>query len=116
MHTVTSRELQVLTCGHSLGGAVATLAAFDVVRDCGVPAANVGCYTFGCPRVGNHAFAAEYEETVPNTWHVINDQDVVVHGMKLWGWYKRNGNRVRAPRRRLRRRPALLGWSCRRTA
>jgi hypothetical protein len=31
---------------------------------------------------------------VPDTWHVINDQDIVVHGMKLFGWYKRNGNRV----------------------
>jgi hypothetical protein len=31
---------------------------------------------------------------VPDTWHVVNDQDVVVHGLKLWGWYKRNGNRA----------------------
>ena len=54
----------------------------------------VSCYTFGCPRVGNHRFAHEYEEVVPDTWHVINDQDVVVHGMKLFGWYKRNGQRV----------------------
>jgi hypothetical protein len=43
---------------------------------------------------GNHAFATEYAELVPDTWHVINDQDIVVHGMKLFGWYKRNGNRV----------------------
>lgn len=31
---------------------------------------------------------------VPDTWHVINDQDMVAHGMKLGGLYKRNGNRV----------------------
>ena len=31
---------------------------------------------------------------VPDTWHVINSQDVVVHGMKMHGLYKRNGNRV----------------------
>jgi hypothetical protein len=31
---------------------------------------------------------------VPDTWHVVNSQDVIVHGMKLWGWYKRNGCRV----------------------
>ena len=57
-------------------------------------AVQVSCYTFGCPRVGNHAFAADYATAVPDTWHVINDQDVVVHGMKFFGWYKRNGQRV----------------------
>jgi hypothetical protein len=46
------------------------------------------------PLAGNRAFAAEYAPAVPDTWHVINDQDVVVHGLKLWGWYKRNGNRA----------------------
>ena len=88
--------MQVLTCGHSLGGAVATLAAMDIVHACNVSATNISCYTFGCPRVGNHAFADAYAAAVPDTWHVINGQDVVVHSMKFWGWYKRNGNRVRA--------------------
>ena len=77
----------VLTTGHSLGGAVASLAAFDIAKRCrGIPHGRVGCYTFGCPRVGNHAFAKAYAEAVPNTWHVINQQDAVVHSMKLWGW------------------------------
>jgi hypothetical protein len=34
----------------------------------------VSVYTFGAPRVGNHAFARLYERIVPDTWHVINDQ------------------------------------------
>jgi hypothetical protein len=34
----------------------------------------VSVYTFGAPRVGNHAFARQYEAAVPDTWHVINDQ------------------------------------------
>jgi hypothetical protein len=34
----------------------------------------VSVYTFGAPRVGNHAFARIYERIVPDTWHVINDQ------------------------------------------
>ena len=77
----------VLTTGHSLGGAVASLAAFAIAKRCrGIPHGRVGCYTFGCPRVGNHAFAKAYAEAVPNTWHVINQQDAVVHSMKLWGW------------------------------
>lgn len=31
-------------------------------------------YTFGAPRVGNHAFAREFNEKVPELWNVINDQ------------------------------------------
>ena len=77
---------------------MATLAALDIVHACNLSATNVSCYTFGCPRVGNHAFADAYAAAVPDTWHVINGQDVVVHSMKFWGWYKRDGNRVRARR------------------
>lgn len=50
--------------GHSLGGALAQLAAFDIVqraREEGLPL-KVEVYTFGAPRVGNHAFAREYNE------------------------------------------------------
>jgi predicted lipase len=75
---------KVLVCGHSLGGAVASLAALDIARAC--PEVLLGCYTFGCPRVGNHAFAAEYAAAVPNTWHLICERDAVANSMKLWGW------------------------------
>ena len=34
------------------------------------------CYTLGCPRVGNAAFARELKAACHNTWNVINDQDV----------------------------------------
>ena len=61
--------------GHSLGGALATLAAYDfrkAARDNGVDL-RVACYTFGAPRVGNHAFAKEFNAIVNDCWHVIND-------------------------------------------
>ena len=63
--------------GHSLGGALATLAAIDIrkellVRQLGKT--KVVCYTFAAPRTGNHAFAREYNNVVPDTWSVINDQ------------------------------------------
>ena len=79
VHSRASKgDMQVITCGHSLGGALASLAAIDIVRECGVDSDRVSCYTFGCPRIGNHAFAADYAQAVPDTWHVINDQDIVV--------------------------------------
>ena len=63
--------------GHSLGGAMATLAAYDICTGLqAIAASNIGvvCYTFAAPRTGNHAFARDYNATVPDTWSVINDQ------------------------------------------
>lgn len=62
------RRVRVLACGHSLGGAIASLAAIDLARRCALDPAQLSCYTFGCPRMGNHAFAALYADLVPDTW------------------------------------------------
>lgn len=65
----------VLTIGHSLGGALATLAALDVQYN--FPDMDIGSVTFGSPRVGNSEFAASYNRRVPNTTRVVNDKDLV---------------------------------------
>jgi len=63
------------TAGHSLGGALATLAALEARRACpDTTKLDISCYTFGAPRTGNHAFAREYNAAVPDTWGIINDQ------------------------------------------
>ena len=56
--------------GHSLGGVMAVLAAFDIAKL--FPWQSMQVYTVGAPRPGNKAFAAKYESTVPATWHIIN--------------------------------------------
>lgn len=69
--------------GHSLGGALATLAAYDIrqqLQDAGQGSVEVVCYSFGAPRTGNHAFAHDYNRKVPDTWSIINDQVGTVHG------------------------------------
>ena len=63
--------------GHSLGGALATLAAFDIKQ--ALLKASRGdvkllCYSFGAPRTGSHAFARDYNKVVPDTWSIINNQ------------------------------------------
>jgi len=59
--------------GHSLGGALATLAAYDIQAACKcLPKKGLSVYTFGAPRVGNHAFARDYNQAVFETWNVIN--------------------------------------------
>ena len=61
--------------GHSLGGALATLAAYGVAKE--HPDVTVACYTFGAPRTGNWAFARECDRVVPDNWSIINDQVTV---------------------------------------
>ncbi|DBA92558.1 TPA: hypothetical protein ACH3X1_002782 [Trebouxia sp. C0004] len=92
-----SGKLQILIAGHSLGGALATLAAYDIRKQLqanGKQDVEVMCYSFGAPRTGNHAFAADYNRVVPNTWSIINGQDVVTRGGKFVFLYKRPGKRI----------------------
>lgn len=68
--------------GHSLGGAMATLAAYDIrtsLQAQTISNVEVACYTFAAPRTGNHAFARYYKTVVPDTWSVINDQVRIRH-------------------------------------
>ena len=58
--------------GHSLGGALAVLAAFQIQDQHRLP--HICCYTYGAPRTGYASFADEYERLVPDTFHVINDR------------------------------------------
>ncbi|KAL0050037.1 hypothetical protein WJX82_003243 [Trebouxia sp. C0006] len=93
----SDQPVKIFVTGHSLGGALATLAAFDIRRhllDNMQSDAEVVCYTFAAPRTGNHAFAREYNAMVPDSWSVINDQDVVTREGKMLFLYKRPGQRV----------------------
>ncbi|DBA98954.1 TPA: hypothetical protein ACH3X1_014695 [Trebouxia sp. C0004] len=93
---------RILVTGHSLGGALANLCAFDIaaaIKEAGASAEGgqtitVSCYTFGAPRTGNSAFRSEYNALVPESWAVINDQDVVTRGGKMVFLYSRPGQRV----------------------
>lgn len=49
---------KVIVTGHSLGGALATLAAADILQHGTAPAADLQLVTFGSPRVGNEYFSS----------------------------------------------------------
>lgn len=65
----------VTICGHSLGGALATLLTLDVALNtsCRAPVA----YTYASPRTGDHAFAGSYNAAIPTSYRVANRQDLV---------------------------------------
>ena len=80
------------SAGHSLGGALANLCAFDIasaIKEAGATCEHggsieVSCYTFGAPRVGNFAFKSEYNALVPESWSVINDQVPPSRQLNSW--------------------------------
>lgn len=69
------RPITSLTiCGHSLGGALATLLALDVaVNTSFTPAV----YTYASPRTGDPQFVSIYNHAVPNTVRIANRLDLV---------------------------------------
>ena len=95
---------RVYCFGHSLGGALACLCALDVAAlgerlardvasvrardrpaDGGAPppeVLSVTTYTYGCPRLGNHAFARHYSALIPDGWDLVHNNDVIARAGK----------------------------------
>jgi len=61
--------------GHSLGSALATMLALDVVINNAFPTPSV--ITFASPLVGDPQFAQTHDTQVPNTWRIANAVDIV---------------------------------------
>lgn len=73
----TDRNKPLFVTGHSLGGALATLASVDVAVN--RKPASLITYTFGSPRVGDPDFVRCYNNAVPISFRVQNEYDVVPH-------------------------------------
>jgi triacylglycerol lipase len=82
----------VLITGHSLGGALAVLAAARLMEAGMKPAA---VYTYGQPRVGQSDFAGAFEaELGTDTYRVINHIDLVTRIPLLIQGYRHCGLRM----------------------
>ena len=78
LNYVTRAGLPVWFTGHSLGGALAVLAAYrlEAIEAAGVRVA--GVYTFGQPRVGNEEWAKSVPiELAQRIFRYVNDRDIV---------------------------------------
>ena len=73
--------------GHSLGAALATVAAVDVqsrLAGAGLDACDVRLFTFGSPRVGNAAFAAFVRNATTTSVRVTHNRDIVPSVPPAW--------------------------------
>ena len=68
---------RVRITGHSRGAALAVLCAVDINYH--FPACCLEVLLFGCPRVGNAAFAKSFNKRIFTTYNVRNGGDIVTH-------------------------------------
>ena len=66
--------LPLVVCGHSLGGALATLLVADLAANTAV---KPRAWTFASPKVGDAVFAARYGSLSTVSWRIYNQVDVV---------------------------------------
>jgi len=69
----------VIVTGHSLGGAVATIASLYVTDSIGINKDNIALITSGAPRVGNMDFVQDVLDSVGSTWRMVQESDPVPH-------------------------------------
>jgi triacylglycerol lipase len=64
---------KVVILGHSLGAAITSYAALDLVNE----GYNVEVYSYASPRAGNIRFANYYNNKMQNSYRIQNSQDIV---------------------------------------
>ncbi|MUG91358.1 DUF2974 domain-containing protein [Scytonema sp. UIC 10036] len=91
-------------CGHSLGAALATLAAIDIALNFPQHKPNLRLYTYASPRVGDPVFAQTHSQLIPNSYRIVNLADTIplvpptkiggvyVHVGQEWSFLSQNGD------------------------
>ncbi|XGW25347.1 hypothetical protein V3C99_006628 [Haemonchus contortus] len=70
---------EIWVTGHSLGGALASLAASYIIDVEQVPAATIKLVTFGQPRTGNVGYAKAHDRQMVYSFRVVHWKDVIPH-------------------------------------
>ena len=91
--------------GHSLGGAMAVLAALDLARNFEGFRQQIRMYSYASPRVGNPDFAQFFNSHVPNSYRIVNYADstwllpptqlkdsVYLHVGQAWSFINQTGD------------------------
>lgn len=63
--------------GHSLGSAIATVAALEIALNVPQIREQIQLYTYASPRVGNSVFAKAHTALIRNSYRIVNQSDFV---------------------------------------
>lgn len=100
IHSLIPNEpCRIVVTGHSRGAALAVLCAVDLQYN--FPDKSLECYVFGCPRVGNTAFAKSYNKRVFKTVRVENGNDIVTKVPPAFFGYRHVGAKLNVGNTRL---------------
>ncbi|KAI0217440.1 hypothetical protein L0F63_001368 [Massospora cicadina] len=90
----TFKEYKLVVTGHSLGGAVAQLAAIRIQNDLGLEWNKIRIVTYGQPRVGNLQFANWFNKQPVTMTRVVNEDDLVPHMPPIFTGYFHTHNEM----------------------
>jgi triacylglycerol lipase len=88
-----SKCKNLVITGHSLGAALAALAAPDLLNDVAVNLAP-SLYTWAEPRVGHHDFTSFFNTHVNICYRIVNVWDVIPHLPPVLAAFEHEGNGV----------------------
>jgi len=89
---IEEKNMQTVhVCGHSLGGALASIAAIQLHHE--FPNLSIHCYTFGSPRPGDKTFAACFDRSVQSSYRFLNSRDPVTATPTTWRFQHVSGGR-----------------------
>uniref|UniRef100_A0A1I7S5G1 Lipase_3 domain-containing protein n=1 Tax=Bursaphelenchus xylophilus TaxID=6326 RepID=A0A1I7S5G1_BURXY len=77
-------DYQIYVTGHSLGGALASIAAAEAIKVDGIAASRVKIITFGEPRTGDTDYSAAFDSVLSYAYRVINQHDIVPQVPPSW--------------------------------
>jgi len=72
----------IIISGHSLGGALATICAYDLSLN--YPEKEITVFSAGSPRVGNHYFSMSFKENINDHYRLMNRFDIVPTVPRIW--------------------------------
>ncbi|XP_024528305.1 lipase [Selaginella moellendorffii] len=75
----TRHGLKYMVTGHSMGGALASFCALDLIVNYKVSTDDVEIVTFGQPRLGNTVFAKFFSKHLPRAIRMTHGHDMVPH-------------------------------------
>ncbi|EYC00060.1 hypothetical protein Y032_0118g754 [Ancylostoma ceylanicum] len=85
---------EVVVTGHSFGGGVASLVAYDIVASGFLKKDKVTLFTLGQTMVGDKAFAEDYEKQVTDSYRIVRKGDFVAHLPGVVFGYEYNGKEI----------------------
>jgi triacylglycerol lipase len=92
-----SGKEKVFISGHSLGGALTTCCAIDFQYNF---TSKIEAVAFGCPRIGNKAFADSFNKRVPQFLRVAQGQDIATKLPPFWFFFKHVDNLIEIGKKR----------------